>query len=97
MTTKIQKFIPRSVFPNYRMTLADFKGHHLKALHSMYRMAPEVDLILEVRDARAPLSTRNLLFDKPFVGKEKVILYSKGDLSLLTTKVCVLLEKELKS
>ncbi|CAN6641647.1 mitochondrial GTPase 1 [Trichomonascus vanleenenianus] len=47
----------------------------------MYALAPQVDLVLELRDARAPLSTRNGLFDRILGSKRKLILYTKNDLS----------------
>lgn len=76
-------FVPRQVFPDYRLTLSNFKGHHQKALTRFSHLAPQVDLILEVRDARAPLSTQNVLFDRVLARKQKIILYSKKDLSVL--------------
>lgn len=51
----------------------------------MTQIAPQLDLIFEVRDARAPISSRNVLLDRPFAGKKKVILYSKKDLSTVDT------------
>ncbi|ODV59142.1 putative GTPase MTG1, partial [Ascoidea rubescens DSM 1968] len=76
-------FIPREYFPDYNFNLADFKGFHLKAMKKMAALSPQIDLILETRDARAPISSRNLLFEKALVNKEKIILYSKSDLSSL--------------
>lgn len=76
-------FVPRSVFPEYRLTLANFKGHHQKALTKFGHLAPQVDLVLEVRDCRAPISTTNVLFDRVLARKPKVVLYSKKDLSAL--------------
>lgn len=78
-------FIPRQTFPKYNITLANFQGHHRVALQRMRAMSREVDLIIEVRDARAPLSTRNGLFSRVFdVNTPRVVLYSKKDLSPLT-------------
>lgn len=76
-------FIPRRIFPDYRLPLSNFKGHHQKALTRFSYLAPQIDLILEVRDSRAPISTTNVLFDKVLAKKERVVLYSKKDLSVL--------------
>lgn len=79
-TQFLQQFVPRQTFPEFRVPLADFKGHHLKALNKISNLAPQIDLVIEVRDSRAPISTRNVLLDRPLQDKEKVIVYSKSDL-----------------
>lgn len=76
-------FVPRACFPDYRLTLANFKGHHQKALTKFGHLAPQIDLILEVRDSRAPVSTTNVLFDRVLARKQKIIIYSKKDLSVI--------------
>lgn len=76
-------FIPRRIFPEYLLTLSNFKGHHQKALTRLGHLAPQIDLVIEVRDSRAPLSTTNVLFDKVLARKERVVLYSKKDLSII--------------
>lgn len=76
-------FVPRRIFPDYNLPLSNFKGHHQKALTKFGHLAPQIDLVLEVRDSRAPISTTNVLFDKVLSHKQKIILYSKKDLSIL--------------
>lgn len=76
-------FKPRTVFPDYRIPLSTFKGHHQKALTRFGHLAPQVDVVLEVRDSRAPISTTNMLFDKVLARKQKIIVYSKNDLSVV--------------
>ncbi|CUM68138.1 uncharacterized protein PRCAT00005855001 [Priceomyces carsonii] len=76
-------FVPRKVFPKYNLPLSNFKGHHQKALTKFGHLAPQIDLVLEVRDSRAPISTTNVLFDRVLAKKKKIILYSKKDLSIL--------------
>lgn len=78
--TQAMSFIPRRVFPQYQIPLSNFKGHHQKALTKFGHLAPQIDVILEVRDCRAPVSTTNMLFDKVLARKDKIILYSKKDL-----------------
>ncbi|EDO15503.1 hypothetical protein Kpol_467p15 [Vanderwaltozyma polyspora DSM 70294] len=78
-------FIPRFEFPNYNITTTDFKGHQMKAVQRFKRMLPQLNLILELRDLRAPLSTRNPLFDQLLLGKhnnstlQKLVVYTKKD------------------
>ncbi|KAI3403792.2 mtg1 [Candida oxycetoniae] len=81
------KFIPRTVFPNYNVTLSNFKGHHQKALTKLGHLSPQLDLVLEVRDCRAPVATTNVLFDKLLAMKRKLVLYSKKDLSILKPSI----------
>ncbi|RCK62209.1 Mitochondrial GTPase 1 [Candida viswanathii] len=80
-------FVPRTVFPKYNIPLNNFKGHHQKALSKFGHLAPQIDMIIEVRDCRAPIATTNVLFDRVLVGKKKLILYSKKDMSILKTSV----------
>lgn len=77
-------FQPRRIFPDYNIPLANFKGHHRKALTKFGHLAPQIDYILEVRDSRAPIATTNVLFDRVLAKKPKIILYSKKDLSVLS-------------
>ncbi|QPG73168.1 hypothetical protein FOA43_000474 [Brettanomyces nanus] len=87
MSTIRQAFKPRMIFPEYRVNLADFKGHQSKALSRMKELSPQLDLILELRDARAPVSTSNPLLHRVFRDKEKLILYTKRDLSSMTASL----------
>lgn len=80
LATPSMSFIPRRVFPQYQIPLSNFKGHHQKALTKFGHLAPQIDVILEVRDCRAPVSTTNMLFDKVLARKDKIVLYSKKDL-----------------
>lgn len=86
MRSKIP-FVPRKIFPDYNISLSNFKGHHKKAITKLSHLSPQLDLILEVRDSRAPISTTNVLFDKILGRKKKLILYSKKDLSVLKPAV----------
>ncbi|CCH45557.1 hypothetical protein BN7_5139 [Wickerhamomyces ciferrii] len=96
MTSLVRKFIPRTSFPDYRVSLTDFKGHHVKALNKLTQIAPQLDLVFEVRDARAPLSTRNVLFEKILGNKPKVVLYSKKDLSTIDVELLTKWHKDEK-
>jgi len=55
-----------------------------KALRELASTVNEVDLIVEIRDARIPLSSRNPYFDDVCAGKRRLILYNKRNLAGLT-------------
>ncbi len=44
-------------------------------------MLKTVDLVVEVRDARAPMTSRNPLFEKAFIRHPRLIIYNKRDVS----------------
>ncbi|CCC67346.1 hypothetical protein NCAS_0A07880 [Naumovozyma castellii] len=82
-TTRDVGFMPRFEFPNYNIPLTDFKGHQVKALKKFEKLAPQLNMLLELRDVRAPLSTRNILFDKVMAPESRLprlIVYTKKDL-----------------
>lgn len=79
-----ETFIPRTEFPDYNVLLAQLKGHQTKALHQMQQLAPQINLVVELRDSRSPLGTSNVLIDKIFRNKDKIILYTKIDSSSLS-------------
>ncbi|GME87551.1 unnamed protein product [[Candida] boidinii] len=83
----VPKFIPRKEFPQYNVLMGEFKGHHSKALTKMRQLSPQIDLILEIRDSRAPVSSRNLLLERAFSNKEKIVIYSKRDMSNLSKDI----------
>lgn len=76
-------FTPRTVFPLFNVPLSNYKGHHQKALQRLGHLAPQIDVVIEVRDSRAPISTTNVLFNSLLRNKDKIIVYTKKDLSVL--------------
>ncbi len=56
-----------------------FPGHMAKALNAIGPMVKGCDLIIEIADARAPLSTRNPMLDKLIGNKPRILLLSKYD------------------
>lgn len=77
-TTALKKavpFVPRVAFPDYRVVQTNFRGHHVQTLKKLQQLMPQIDLVLELRDARAPISTKNILLDRLFEKKNKIILY----------------------
>lgn len=75
-------FVPRYIFPRYNVAKQDFKGHQLKALRKLDVLKPQIQLICEIRDIRAPLSTRNVLMDKVLDKRihSKLVIYTRKDL-----------------
>lgn len=58
-----------------------FPGHMNKALHEVEEKIKIVDIIVELLDARAPLSSINEQLEKTIGQKKKVIVLSKPDLA----------------
>ncbi|MDX9978721.1 MAG: ribosome biogenesis GTPase YlqF [Lentisphaeria bacterium] len=58
-----------------------FPGHMLKAGRKMHEIAPLVDLVVELVDARLPLSSRNPRFRDFLPGKPAMVLANKADLA----------------
>jgi hypothetical protein len=58
----------------------------------MKTMLSSIDLIIECRDYRVPLTSRNPLFEQSLAGRERLTLYTKRDLGssgrALDRKVC---------
>ena len=58
-----------------------FPGHMNKALHEVEEKVKIIDVIIELFDARAPLSSVNKHLEKAIVNKKKLILITKDDLA----------------
>lgn len=58
-----------------------FPGHMAKAKREITELLKLVDLVLEVRDARIPVSSHNPDINRLTVGKERIILLNKSDLA----------------
>ncbi|MDR6227294.1 ribosome biogenesis GTPase YlqF [Desmospora profundinema] len=63
------------------MTIQWFPGHMAKARRQVEEKIKQVDLVLELLDARLPLSSRNPLIDEVVKDKPRVILLTKSDLA----------------
>ncbi|MCJ1433487.1 Mitochondrial GTPase [Xylographa pallens] len=74
-------FLPRLVFPILdSLPRSYFLGHHRAGLNKMKTMLSSIDLIIECRDYRVPLSSRNPLFEENLAGRQRLIVYTKQDL-----------------
>ncbi len=58
-----------------------YPGHMAKALREIKQKLKMVDLILEIRDARAPLASGNTALDEVLDQKRKIIVLNKANLS----------------
>ncbi|KAH0537584.1 hypothetical protein FGG08_005616 [Glutinoglossum americanum] len=74
-------FIPRAVFPYLdSLPRSYFLGHHASGLSKMKTMLSSIDLVIECRDYRVPLSSQNPLFEASLSGRQRLIVYTKRDL-----------------
>ena len=62
-------------------TVQWYPGHMAKAKRSIKESLNLVDLIIEVRDARAPLASANPNLDIIGKDKERLVLLNKADLA----------------
>ncbi|THV82184.1 GTPase [Aureobasidium pullulans] len=74
-------FKARAVFPPVEsLPRSYFLGHHAAGLSKMNTLLSQIDLIVECRDYRVPLTSRNPLFEQSLAGRERIIIYTKRDL-----------------
>ncbi|KAF2875140.1 hypothetical protein BDV95DRAFT_486998 [Massariosphaeria phaeospora] len=74
-------FLPRTAFPAIpSLPRSYFLGHHKAGLQKMKTLLSTIDLVIECRDYRVPLTSRNPLFETSLEGKERLIVYTKRDL-----------------
>ncbi|KAK9469962.1 P-loop containing nucleoside triphosphate hydrolase protein [Dipodascopsis tothii] len=76
-------FVARTAFPHYRLPNSYFLGHHQTTIKALHALLADIDIVYEVRDSRAPLATRNPLFEQALGRRPRIVLYSKSDLSTL--------------
>lgn len=58
-----------------------FPGHMMKALRDIKSKIFQVDIVLEIRDARSPLATGNYALKKEIGGKSHLIVLNKANLA----------------
>ncbi len=58
-----------------------YPGHMAKALRQVKERMKGVDIILEIRDARVPMTSGNAALDKTIGDKQKLIALNKSDLA----------------
>jgi ribosome biogenesis GTPase A len=74
-------FVPRASFPaTLSLPRSYYLGHHAAGLAKMKTLLSAIDLIIECRDYRVPLTSRNPLFEQSLAGRERMVVYTKRDL-----------------
>ncbi|MEG1559682.1 MAG: ribosome biogenesis GTPase YlqF [Clostridia bacterium] len=63
------------------MDIQWYPGHMTKAKRMLMENLKLIDVVVELIDARAPISTRNPDFDSLFAGKYRVVILNKADLA----------------
>ena len=63
------------------MNIQWYPGHMTKARRMMQENIKLIDLVIELGDARAPMSSRNPDIDDLAKGKARLILLNKSDLA----------------
>ena len=63
------------------MNIQWYPGHMTKAVRQMKEDIKLIDLVIELVDARLPLSSRNPDIDKLAANKSRLVLLNKADLS----------------
>ena len=46
----------------------------------MKSMLSSIDLVMECRDYRVPVTSRNPMFEESLAGRERIVVYTKRDL-----------------
>ena len=64
-----------------KTTINWFPGHMAKARRMMEESLRQMDVVVEIVDARAPMATRNPDFDQLFARKKRVMILNKADLA----------------
>lgn len=64
-----------------RNTINWYPGHMKKTRELIEANLKMVDLVIEVVDARIPLSSRNPIIDQLIMGKQRIIILNKSDLA----------------
>ncbi|RGP67857.1 hypothetical protein FSPOR_5692 [Fusarium sporotrichioides] len=76
------QFIPRQTFalPN-SIPKTYYLGHHATAQSDMIKRLNTIHLILECRDLRLPLTTNNPILEHSLAGRERIVVFTKCDLT----------------
>lgn len=84
-------FLPRASFPFSPNTPSWFAGHMARSLRELPPLLENINLVIEARDARLPLTSINPIFDgvlrrwkaraKVEGERERIVVYTKRDLA----------------
>lgn len=74
-------FVPRQVYPHLgSIPRSYYLGHHAAGLSKMKSMISQIDLVIECRDYRTPIVSRNPMFEANLGERPRLIVYTKQDL-----------------
>lgn len=74
-------FVPRKLYPHLdSIPRSYYLGHHAAGLSKMKSLISQIDLVIECRDYRTPLVSRNPLFEATLGERPRLIVYTKQDL-----------------
>lgn len=74
-------FLPRQAYPHLEsIPRSYYLGHHAAGLSKMKTLISQIDLVIECRDYRTPLVSRNPLFEATLGERPRLIVYTKQDL-----------------
>jgi len=75
------QFTPRLTFPPLTsLPRSYYLGHHAAGLAKMRTLLSQIDLIIECRDYRIPITSQNPLFEEALKERRRVVVYTKKDL-----------------
>src|SRR5690606_3638069 len=63
------------------MTIQWFPGHMTRAKRQIQEKLKLIDIVIELLDARVPMSSRNPMIDEILSGKPRLIILNKADLA----------------
>ncbi len=63
------------------MNINHYPGHMVKAQRDIKEIIKLIDVVVEVLDARIPLSSRNPIIDELVKNKQRIIVLNKSDLA----------------
>ncbi|KAJ3155697.1 Mitochondrial GTPase [Geranomyces michiganensis] len=66
---------------NYSQKIYWFPQHQARALRQLQNGIHQIDVVVEVRDARIPLTSRNPKFEELLARRPRLIVYNKADLA----------------
>jgi ribosome biogenesis GTPase A len=74
-------FVPRTAF-HFPTTLPSwYSGHMARAVRIMDERMSSMSVVIEVRDARLPLTSINPLFERLVESRKRLIVYCKRDIA----------------
>lgn len=81
ISTTASQFMPRTTFPHLSsLPRSYFLGHHKAGLDKMKSLLSQTSLVIECRDYRVPLTSRNPLLEQSLAEIPRMIVYTKHDL-----------------